>query len=232
MEVVVDDFLPCKGKKLAFTHSDSQDEFWSALLEKAYAKLHGAYEVRISSIPAPPSFISEHFLQNLQAGKSCDAMVDFSGGAPETFLLKELSGDQLEMLADTLLTSYRQDSLLCCSIAAHPHKFEAKKPNGLVMGHAYSITKVLRLRDGRQFVRVRNPWGDQQEWTGPWSDSSQEWRELSQEDRQSFGLTVDTDGEWWMVWSDFRDNFDEVEICHSSLEDQLLLKVHHGSVVK
>ena len=152
-------------------------------------------------------------------------MVDFTGGAPETFLLGDLSGDQLERLAETLLTSHRQSSLLCCSITAHPHKFEAKKPNGLVMGHAYSITKVLRLRDGRLFVRVRNPWGDQQEWTGPWSDSSQEWRALSQEDRQTFGLTVDTDGEWWMVWSDFRDNFDEVEICHSSLEDQLLLKV-------
>ena len=158
-------------------------------------------------------------------------MVDFSGGAPETFLLAELSVDQLERLAETLLSSYSQDSLLCCSITAHPHKFEAKKPNGLVMGHAYSITKVLRLTDGRQFVRVRNPWGDQQEWTGPWSDSSQEWNELSQEDRETFGLTVDTDGEWWMVWRDFLENFDEVEICHSSLEDKLLLKVLQASFI-
>ena len=206
MEVVVDDFLPCKGKKLAFTHSDSQNEFWSALLEKAYAKLHGAYE-------------------NLQAGKSCDAMVDFTGGSPQSFALSQLKGEELETLAETLRASYAQESLICCSITAHPHKYEAKKPNGLVMGHAYSVTKVLQLRDGRHFVRVRNPWGDQQEWTGAWSDSSPEWKELSKSDRESFGLTVDTDGEWWMEWKDFVDNFDEVEICHPSIEDQLPLKV-------
>ena len=164
------------------------------------------------------------------SGKSCDAMVDFGGGSPESFSIKELSGAELERLGEILLTSYQQDSLICASITASPEMFEAKTPTGLVMGHYYSITKVLRLTDGRLFVRVRNPWGDHQEWNGPWSDNSQEWKELSQEDRDTFGLTVAPDGEWWMVWGDFLDNFDRLDICHSSLEKKLSLKVPRSFV--
>lgn len=57
---------------------------------------------------------------------------------------------------------------------------ESKRDNGLVNGHAYSVTAVKKIRlgegliaffkrDSIKLVRCRNPWGDT-EWTGAWSD--------------------------------------------------------------
>ena len=48
-KVKIDDFLPVKTKygedKLMFVKSTSPNEFWSPLVEKAYAKMNGGYKV-------------------------------------------------------------------------------------------------------------------------------------------------------------------------------------------
>ncbi|CAH8514697.1 unnamed protein product [Schistosoma intercalatum] len=198
-EVVIDDRLPTYHKSLVYIHSTDTNEFWSALLEKAYAKLCGSYEA-------------------LKGGTTSEALEDFTGGIAEMFDLKK---DTPPNLLQVMLKSQELGSLMACSIQADPNKYEARLPNGLIMGHAYSITSVKMLdisipnKTGKiPLVRVRNPWGDESEWKGAWSDKSKEWSLISPEQRQQLGLTFDDDGEFWMSYQDFVSNFEKLEICH------------------
>lgn len=177
VEVLVDDLLPtfvnnADKIELVFSHSSSHTEFWGALLEKAYAKLHGCYAV-------------------LDGGNLSDALVDFTSGISEVIDFDAKSSalrspespekkDLFKMMTDDIV----DHALMCAAIKANTsEEMETRTDLGLVKGHAYGITAVKRIplggtslttlftgREKLALVRLQNPWG-QKEWSGPFSDT-------------------------------------------------------------
>ncbi|KHN84956.1 Calpain clp-1 [Toxocara canis] len=179
VDVVVDDRLPTSDGKLLYMHSREHNEFWSPLLEKAYAKLHGNYEV-------------------LKGGTTSEALEDMTGGLTEFVDLKQPPRNLLQMM----FRGFEMGSLFGCSIEASPMEFEARTREGLVKGHAYSITgmRMIETPEGTiPLLRLRNPWGNEQEWNGDWSDDSELWDGVSRKQKKEMNLVVENDGEFWLV---------------------------------
>ncbi|KAK6015500.1 calpain family cysteine protease, partial [Ostertagia ostertagi] len=149
----------------------------------------------------------------LKGGTTSEALEDMTGGLTEFFDLLQPPRNLMQMM----MRGFEMGSLFGCSIEADPNVWEAKLPNGLVKGHAYSITG-MRIVNGPRgqvcLMRIRNPWGNEQEWNGPWSDNSSEWRSLPDNVKQDMGLKFDHDGEFWMTFEDFMRNFEKMEICN------------------
>ena len=58
----------------------------------------------------------------------------------------------------------------------------------------------LQISGKIPLIRIRNPWGNETEWNGPWSDGSAEWRYVPDEEKEALGLTFETDGEFFMSY--------------------------------
>ncbi|CAL8241572.1 unnamed protein product [Merluccius merluccius] len=210
-EVVVDDRLPVSQEgALLFCRSATPREFWSALLEKAYAKLNGCYEA-------------------LEGGNTAEALIDFTGGVSETLTLDadalHRHADQQRALFHTLSRAHDRRALITCFIRpAEGETVESVLDCGLVRGHAYGVTGVRKVWKGDQLqrghsgtsrllmVRMRNPWGTT-DWTGPWSQRSQEWQQLNRPEREKMGIQVRDVGEFWMEFGDFCLYFTNVVVC-------------------
>lgn len=193
VDVVIDDRLPTKDGELLFVHSEQGSEFWTALLEKAYAKVNGCYEA-------------------LSGGNTIEGFEDFTGGIAEIYTLNKAPPELFKIIRKALSLG----SLLGCSIdITSAYETEAVTPLKLVKGHAYSVTGAEEVNcHGRdvQLVRIRNPWGEV-EWTGPWSDGSSEWMYVSNNDKSKLNH-VSEDGEFWMSYLDFIKHFSRLEICN------------------
>ncbi|XP_041634821.1 calpain-5-like [Cheilinus undulatus] len=228
MDVVVDDRLPVSSDGvLLFCRSATPREFWSALLEKAYAKLNGCYEA-------------------LEGGNTAEALIDFTGGVSEPLSLDRESlkqhGEQRRALFQTLAKAHERKALITCSIRpAEGETVESVLDCGLVRGHAYGITAVRKVRLGETLqnnggmcrlfmVRMRNPWGST-DWTGAWSQGSQQWQQLSRAEREKMGLIVRDVGEFWMDFEDFCCYFTDIVVCRL-VERTLLWPSSHWREVR
>ncbi|XP_010993273.1 calpain-3 isoform X6 [Camelus dromedarius] len=194
VDVVIDDCLPTYNNQLVFTKSNHRNEFWSALLEKAYAKLHGSYEA-------------------LKGGNTTEAMEDFTGGVTEYFEIRDAPRDMYKIMKKAI----ERGSLMGCSIdTIVPVQYETRMSCGLVKGHAYSVTgleEALFQGEKVKLVRLRNPWG-QVEWNGSWSDSWKDWSFVDKDEKARLEHQVTEDGEFWMSYDDFIYHFTKLEICN------------------
>ena len=129
VEVVVDDRLPTRSGKLVFLSSQSSNEFWPALLEKAYAKLHGSYEA-------------------LEGGWFGEAIEAVTGGIALCYPLQ--APDCPTDLYGLVKRAHERGSLIGCAILEN----RAAELNGLVSGHAYSVTgleEVIVTRNRQRY---------------------------------------------------------------------------------
>ncbi|MEQ2180028.1 hypothetical protein GOODEAATRI_031399, partial [Goodea atripinnis] len=72
--------LPTINGRLVFVQSKNQNEFWPALLEKAYAKVCGSYT-------------------DMNVGTPAEAMVDFTGGVHMCIQLSDPPPDLWELMS-------------------------------------------------------------------------------------------------------------------------------------
>ncbi|KAM9466447.1 calpain-1 catalytic subunit [Clarias gariepinus] len=202
VDVVIDDKLPTISGQLIFVRpqipttpqSPGIVEFWPALLEKAYAKVCGSYA-------------------DMKFGWVSEALKDFTGGVHMTL---DLQNESPQNVFDLIYRAAKANSLMGCGTPGNAQRNPTQN-NGLVEGHAYTVTGVTMVTSSGkqvQLVRLFNPWGHT-EWNGNWSDGSNTWLTVTDEERKTYAR-FGNDGEFWMSMEDFCKSFCQLDICNYS----------------
>ena len=196
---------------------------WPAIIEKAYAKVHGSY-ARLSG-----GFISE-------------ALYDLTGAPVERmYFHKEFDFDQLfaRLLSFAsagflmgIATSAGGDGLVACHAYSLLGVYEI---HDVIVGEQKKVTTFFNkkekyddeimiveppasesksvgvMRESVRLVRIRNPWGVR-EWKGTWSASSDQWTEKI---RNQLGNDVckQGDGTFFMSFDDMIKRFDHMDVA-------------------
>eukprot|EP01065_Artemidia_motanka_P003191 TRINITY_DN11514_c0_g1_i1.p1 TRINITY_DN11514_c0_g1~~TRINITY_DN11514_c0_g1_i1.p1 ORF type:complete len:917 (+),score=288.08 TRINITY_DN11514_c0_g1_i1:58-2751(+) len=226
---VVDTFLPVTPVRSpegpCFAHNKEEPrEMWVSMLEKCYAKICGSY-------------------QSISGGDPAVALSDLTGFPCRTFEWEEpafsrfLSHDHKARMLWVTTPGQDTSSYMGGSQNRDAVEFADMYDSiGLVAGHAYTVVHVVEWPDGddpddkrpkTKLMNIRNPWGNDKEWNGRWSDRDSAWdeypdvakacaavAELTVEQWNLRRLSEDAnDGAFWMEWVDVMRYFNGGGVC-------------------
>jgi hypothetical protein len=206
---VVDDLLPINPatrKPIYAKNREEPHELWVSIMEKVYAKLYGSYAAIRSGDPALAlgdltGWPYQRFAQIPLWSEDKDAFFQF---------LKRCDESDYIM---TVCTPGSDTSATSGAKSDDPEKnalADKYKAVGLCTGHAFSLIRVKEV-EGHRLCMIRNPWGNDQEWNGDWSDNSPLWTPAIQE---AVGFSKADDGTFWMAWEDVVTWFDSGSVTY------------------
>ncbi|ORY44201.1 cysteine proteinase [Rhizoclosmatium globosum] len=236
VEVVVDDYLPCTPSgELIYARSKDPSEFGVSLLEKAYAKLFHSNYAALATTSPTSAFVdlSGNVPEQINL-RSAEAMAEFqstSGPSTATAATPKPS-TQYDKLFSFLLKEIKAGSLVSCSMKqptpassdSSPSSVSQTNEQGLLYGHSYAVTNVIKVkirmsnmrRRPVDLVKLRNPWGSggsggfKGKWGTAWSE---EWQLVTRQEMRRLELEEGKDGSFFMSFEDFIKYFTSIIIC-------------------
>jgi hypothetical protein len=230
VRIVVDDYVPTMGSAPSFAGVTGGGEIWPALVEKAFAKMCGAYAQMQWGFNAH----GMHYVcgggfaaswTRLGPGRWRRSCTGWSGGDEDVIDRQRVEsthavGDWRD--SDELWLMLRMSMERCYPVACGVDKAESQK-TGLLSDRSYSIIQAREVPVEDDWILrmllLRNPYGIG-EWTGRWSRSSKVWQDnpiVATLLRQGTGAN---DGTFWISLVDFIKHFDAVDIVRKSMPVQ------------
>jgi len=199
-EIVVDDYFPCWERTGEPSYATNKSaKIWVMLLEKAYAKAYGSYQM-------------------IAGGQAGDALSDILGAPYRSYEVNpHMKPAELDAVWKRVADADAADYVMCGGVNDHPG-VDLEKTVGIIEGHAYSLLHACQLSTGERLVALRNPWG-KTEWKGAWSDDSELWTEEAKREVARFGGAApgsshaQDDGSFWMAFDDYVKYFSDVQVC-------------------
>ncbi|CAD5115104.1 DgyrCDS4113 [Dimorphilus gyrociliatus] len=197
--VVIDDYLPTLEGSLAYTPA-FDDEYWTALLEKAYAKCHKAYEA-------------------IEIGKPINALTDFTGAICEDFCLDDQQQTPNDNLFHILYVSYISRSMMVCWRKAKCNQLGGFTNADVNDCKLFYVSAVAKNGSNKEMVRLKYTSEPDAVWLGDFSlNDEANWSLVSptfKEARKPLEC-LENPREFWMTWVDFLKYFAHIIVISST----------------